>query len=760
MPVQGLFEAIERNGKAGWVAKGWAFDPDAPDEAVRLALMCEEGPLGDFLAEQPRPDLAASSHGNGRHGFVVKLPSRLLDGRPHVVQIAVVKEQRLLPQKPGPIFFPSPLYGQVNAVVHGALHGWALDEHALHRPPVIAVEVDGKRITSLTGDLPRPDLAAVIGGDGRHGFCFPLPETMFDGRPHSVTVCFANTAQHLDGSPLDVTLPTALATTRRRRLELKAEEQRAALEDTRLALAREPLNRLADPAVYRHWLQHHEAAIAAQAGSDTTAGRIAVLSVPDGPAAGFAAAVAASDADAVVFREPGARLHPALLPLAEAALAEGADIVYCDEDDIHPDGERGRPRFKPDWDPDRHLAFPYPGLACVLARRCLDEAAALVARTERPADALSWAAAVVDTALLSAPPGRIRHLPFVLHHRVPTDGDGGTSLALPGRADRVRAHLARAWSAGAGPSATVEADQRGRLRVCWALPQPAPRVTLIVPTRDRVKLLRACLDSVLSKTRYSRYDIVVIDNDSRDGETLSYLEDLDGRPGIWVRRWPGPFNYAAMHNAVAREIDAPYMALLNNDIEVITPDWLEEMMGHAARPDVGAVGAKLLYPDGMIQHGGVLVGQNGAADHALRIFGGEEDGYLHGAMIAQNVSAVTAACMVCRREDYLAVGGMDAENLAVAFNDVDLCLKLRALGRRIVWTPHALLLHHESATRAGAPEMLAHERREVEYLRARWGTGSFSDPFYSPNLSRGLQTHVDFNWEAAKGRPDATPATT
>ena len=215
-----------------------------------------------------------------------------------------------------------------------------------------------------------------------------------------------------------------------------------------------------------------------------------------------------------------------------------------------------------------------------------------------------------------------------------------------------------------------------------------------------------------------------------------------------MRRWPGAFNYAALHNEVIEELRSPYVLLLNNDVEAIEPGWLEEMMGHAVRPEVGAVGAKLLYPDGMIQHGGVIVGQQGGAGHAWTAFRDGEDGHLHGAMIVQGVSAVTAACMLCRREDYLAVGGMDADHLPVAFNDVDLCLKLRALGRRIVWTPHARLHHRESATRKAlvTPDAAARELREVEWLRAAWGMDRFADPFHSPNLSLGPLSHVDFRW--------------
>lgn len=748
MAVQGKFEAVERLQGVGWIARGWAFDPEKPDQPVRLALSSEGGVLGEFQADLFHPELAAAGGNSGRHGFAVKLPGDLLDGRPHMIRILVRTDGSVLARDVEEIFFPQHLHGQLDSLEHATLRGWAFDEYATERSSLLEIEVDGAHAGMVRCDQLRPELAEFVGSSGRHGFSFALPASLFDDRPHRITVRFANTNRQLVGSPVEVRLPAALLTTRQHRLDRLVAERGVALEEGLAALAAEPLNRLSDPAAYRAWLEHHEAAIAAAlaaAGGQVDAPTVAIIPLPD-PGVGvadFAASVASSAADAVVFLEPGARLHPAFLPLVQAALAEGGGgLVYSDEDSQGADGGRAQPHFKPGWDPDRYQAFPYVGFACAINRDCLIQAISMVAEGETPIDAWAWAHAVVDTALLSAAPERVRQLPFVLYHRGPTSV-ARLPRAMPERATRVQAHLDRI-----GAPADAELDGAVRVRVRWRLPAVPPAVTLIIPTRDRVDLLKACLESVLSKTTYPRYDIVVIDNDSQEPATLAYLEGLARRPGIWVRRWPEPFNYAAMHNAVIEEISSPYVALLNNDIEVIQPEWLVEMMGHAIRPEVGAVGAKLLYPDGMIQHGGVLVGQHGAADAAQRAFSGDEEGYFHSAMVVQNVSAVTAACMVCRRDDYLDVGGMDAERFSVAFNDVDFCLKLRALGRSILWTPHALLYHHESATRqtSRSPEAQAHEQREVAQLRIKWQTETFLDPFYSPNLTRGLQTHVDFIW--------------
>lgn len=765
MAVQGKLKAIERLHGIGWIAKGWAFDPDLPNAPVRLALIYEGGMLGEFRADLFDAELAAAGIGSGQHGFAVKLPDTVLDGRPHLIRIVDRSSGSALARDVEDIFFPQHLHGLVEASEHGALHGWAFDEHAPGRSSLLDIEVDDAPVATVPCDQPRPDLAQFLPDGGRHGFRFPLPASLFDGHPHRIAVRFSNTAQHVTGSPLQVRLSAEMLTMRRRTLDRLVADRQAALEEAREVLTREPVNRLNDPEAYRAWLGQHEHAIrGALAAANGRTGRriVRVVHLPrihfpglDAVMPDFVAAVADGAADAVVFLEPHARLHPAFLPLVQAALAEDdVGIVYTDEDTETTEGGRGQPHFKPDWDADRYCAFPYVGFACAIGRDCLTRAVALVGRPETPlglplgaADARAWAEAVVDTALLSAAPGRIRHLPFVLYHRgagaLARPAETGPAEAVPDRAGRIQAHLDRI---GAAAEARMERD--GRVRVHWRLPAEPPQVTIVIPTRDRVDLLKPCLESVLAKTAYPRYDIAIIDNDSRDPATLAYLESMSRRPGLWVRRWPMPFNYAAMHNAVIGELTAPYVALLNNDIEVIGPDWLDEMMGHAIRPEIGAVGAKLLYPNGAIQHGGVLVGQHGAADAAQRAFGGDEDGYFQSAMVVQSVSAVTAACMVVRRADYLTVGGMDAENFSVAFNDVDLCLKLRQLGRRILWTPHARLYHHESATRQTwrSSEAQAHEQREVDHLRMKWRTDDFIDPSYSPNLTRGVQTHVDFNW--------------
>jgi GT2 family glycosyltransferase len=273
---------------------------------------------------------------------------------------------------------------------------------------------------------------------------------------------------------------------------------------------------------------------------------------------------------------------------------------------------------------------------------------------------------------------------------------------------------------------------------------PEPLVSLIIPTRDKPDLLRTCLDSIRAKTTYGNYEILVVDNNSEEAETFVYFEELarDGR--VRVVPYPHPFNYSGINNAAVRLARGSIIGLVNNDIEVISPDWLTEMVSWAQQPGIGCVGAKLLYPDDTVQHAGVILGIGGVAGHSHKMSPRNAHGYFSRLKVAQTLSAVTAACMLVRKSIYAEVRGMDSENLKVAFNDVDFCLKVRSAGYRNVWTPFAELYHHESKSRGieDTPEKQERFRREVETMLVRWGHNLRNDPYYSQHLT---QTHEDFS---------------
>ncbi|NTV94300.1 MAG: glycosyltransferase [Thiobacillus sp.] len=436
-----------------------------------------------------------------------------------------------------------------------------------------------------------------------------------------------------------------------------------------------------------------------------------------------------SESDWLVFLRPGDRLaEHALYWFAVVALAQpGMPLIYADDDVCGQDGHHCLPRFKPDWSLAHLRATDYLGNAVAVRG---DAARAVGAPC--PVDA---AYGLYDLLLRVAEGANdaVGHVPAVLLHR------GLAPAAALAEQDArslvaVREHLDRC-----GVGASVSVTQAGHWRVRYRLPEPAPLVSVIVPTRDALDLLRRCLDSLFERTTYPRYEVLVVDNGSVEPATLAYLAEMEGREGaLRVLRDGAPFNFAALNNRAAEAARGEVLCLLNNDTEVIAPDWLDEMVGHLLQERVGVVGAKLYYPDGRVQHGGDVVGVGGTANHLHAGLGGGEPGYCRRASVAQELSAVTAACMVTRRGLYLELGGLDEGHLPIAFNDVDYCLRVREAGHKVVWTPHAELYHHESPSR-GRDKSLRRRwqaSREVRYMRRRWSEVLRDDPFYNPNFSR------------------------
>jgi GT2 family glycosyltransferase len=426
-------------------------------------------------------------------------------------------------------------------------------------------------------------------------------------------------------------------------------------------------------------------------------------------------------------------LRPQSLFEVVAALQRRPDarLVYSDEDKIDGQGRRFEPYFKPDWNPDLLLAQNYLCHFTVLERGLVLEAGGFRAGFEGSQDHDLF---LRCTELL--PAAQILHVPKVLYHwrAVP----GSTALARDAKdyaatagARAVGDHLARI-----GAKATVQELPHGHYRVRWPLPVPAPRVSLVVPTRDKVDLLRTCVGSILGLDRYPSLELIVVNNQSSDPEALEYLDEIAADPRVRVLRYDAPFNFSAINNHAVAQATGEVVGLVNNDIEVLSADWLEELVAHAVRADIGAVGCMLRYPDGSIQHAGVVLGVGGVANHPFQHQPRGYPGHGARALVAQNFSAVTAACLFVRRALYLQVGGLD-EQLAVAFNDVDFCLRLQALGYRNLWTPFVDIVHHESASRGreDTPEKLARFEQEVQLMQARWEPLLCADPHYNPNLT-------------------------
>lgn len=430
----------------------------------------------------------------------------------------------------------------------------------------------------------------------------------------------------------------------------------------------------------------------------------------------------------VALMEPDAELRPhALLRIVEHAVADpDLAFIYSDEDKIDLDGRRRDPDFKPDWNPDLLCSRDYLGHLTAISALLVQEVDGFHGRIE--------VSAGHDLALRCSErlaPHRICHIPEVLYHGRAVPADGAADRAATA-ARAVAAHLERV---GSGATAEVSDAARGFVRVRWKLPSPAPKISLIIPTRDRLRVLRMCVESVLRNSTYPDFELVVVDNQSSERAALDYLRELATRERVRVLHFDAPFNYSSINNWAARQCTGQLLGLVNNDIEVITPGWMEEMAGFAVRADVGAVGAMLYYPGDTIQHAGMVLGLHGVAGHVFAGMPRGSAGYAGRARVAQNVSAVTGACMLVRRDLFDAVGGLD-ERLPIEFNDVDFCLRLRERGYRNVWTPFAEMCHHESASRA-IDDPLARRARNagVALMLERWGDALRDDPAYNPNLS-------------------------
>ena len=417
--------------------------------------------------------------------------------------------------------------------------------------------------------------------------------------------------------------------------------------------------------------------------------------------------------------------------LAEEALAQVACVlakqpdsvlVYTDEDRINDEGQRAEPRFKTGWNPDLLLAQPYFGALSIYPRSLLERIGSVRDGFEGAED---YDLALRATA--GAPEGAIKHIPMVLCHR------GGSTERVADRTETCVAALSDHLRAdGIAPQIRPVASVPFGHRVLW--PRPAVPVSVIVPTRDRPDLLRRCAEGVLG-TPNSALELVIVDNGSREPKTLALLDVLAADPRVRVLKRPGPFNWSALNNAAASVARGDVLVLLNNDVEVIDPEWLDELVAQAVRPPVGIVGAKLLFANGRVQHAGIWLGPLGRARHLLRLSPDEDPGYLGQLALARNLSAVTGACLALRRAVFFEAGGLD-ERLEVSFNDVDLCLRVAALGYRIVYTPHARLRHLKSASRGRADEGVRAERSRLEHaiLRERWKDRLDHDPFRNPNL--------------------------
>lgn len=422
-----------------------------------------------------------------------------------------------------------------------------------------------------------------------------------------------------------------------------------------------------------------------------------------------------------------------------------AKIIYTDEDKVRADGSRYDPHFKPDWNRELLYSYNYISHLGVYSTELIKKIGGFRSGYEGAQDH--------DLVLRCLPfvlDGEIRHIPKVLY----------SWRASPGSTADSAESKPYAWTAGIKALSEALSQHSGQPIEVAHGPYPftyqpqwplaaEPSVTIVIPTRDRLDITRVTVNSILEKTEYKNFEIVIVDNGSVEATTLTWFDEITKNAKVKVQRDDSPFNYSALNNRAIDKTSSDIVALLNNDIEIISPGWLREMVSLAIRPDIGCVGAKLYYPDNRIQHAGVIIGLGGVAGHSHKNLMRDDPGYFSRLMLRQEYTAVTAACLVVRREIYQAVGGLNQEHLLVAFNDVDFCLKVKAAGYRNLWTPLAQMYHHESASRKleDTPEKQARFKAEVQYMIDTWKTDTMSDPAYNPNLTKKFE---DFRFGPAR----------
>lgn len=410
-------------------------------------------------------------------------------------------------------------------------------------------------------------------------------------------------------------------------------------------------------------------------------------------------------------------------------------LIYSDEDKIDTKGQRVAPYFKSDWNPDLLYSQNYISHLGTYRRSILVELNGFREGYEGSQD---YDLALRTIEKLS--PAQIRHIPHILYHWRMIPGSvalGPDQKTYSGEAAQkaIQSHLERMGMNNAKVVPNPELNIYHR--VIFPLPTQLPLVSVIIPTKDKVELLKQCITSILDKTSYTNFELIIVDNQSCNKETYDYYEQIKENQRIKMITYEMPFNYSKINNFAVASASGEFIVFLNNDTEIISPNWMSEMLSHATRPEIGAVGAKLYYPNKSIQHVGVICGIGGVAGHLYSRAHGKTIGHSGKAILTQNFLAVTAACMMMRRSLFQELDGFNEENLPIAFNDVDLCLRIYQKGYRILWTPYAELYHHESATRGLdlSPEQIERAKNEIDYMKMTWSEFIEKDPFYNINLS-------------------------
>ena len=744
---------------------GWASCGDACENAACLVEIL----VNDTVVEIARADqdlgesFTQLTPCQRRVGFSVYLPS--LNATDRIEARFANTRQKLQGSfySAGENISKSFLLGQVEN--HGGLKlwGWLWNPALPEMTQKVIISYKGEELACIEANLYREELAEQGINSGHHGFEWTLPLCFADGRVHEIEV-FDSLGCVLAGSSLHVFVPQHGYQHWVNQLAIKPNE--AVLLDKLAERYQLYVGHSLDFSMYPKWHEEFGAPHVLPA-SDSTP--IHVVIYGNGSLDATLNSLYAQthqswhvmicgrwsellyhadarirsispdnwdmelsvlfECDALVTTvAAGDSLAASALSMAVAVMNQSrVNLVYSDCD--VPDAQLGlMPWFKADWDIDLFLHTAALQDLSVFRGRYLMN----MPKTEY-VNCYLWVAHVI-TALGEKPEG-IVHLPWVLYH-----------CAKPYELENTLA-CSSLWLSTYAKTAKIQATLFNTPRISWPLPKKPPRVSIIIPTRDHLTLLERCI-TTLKQTDYPDIEWIIIDNDSRETKTLAYLQQLT-REGMKILPYSGSFNFSAMNNRAVALASGEIVALVNNDVEMLDSQWLSVMVSELLRSDVGVVGAKLLWANDMVQHAGVLLGLHNHAGHIGNEWHRDDLGYFGLNQHTRGVSAVTAACLVCRREDYLALGGFNEFELMVNFNDVDFCLRLqKILSKRVVWTPHARLRHLESASRGKEqlPAQQARIAREKRYMRTTWATQIANDPYYNPNLNLDRYSHTGLSF--------------
>ena len=427
-------------------------------------------------------------------------------------------------------------------------------------------------------------------------------------------------------------------------------------------------------------------------------------------------------------------------------------FIYSDEDKIDSEGNRSEPHFKSSWNPDLLYAQNYLNHLTILKTSRLREIGAWRVGYEGSQDHDLYLRYLHDVDI-----EKIIHIPQILYHWRAIEGSAALTNSEKNYTHKAGIKSLTDHLQNVNAQAKVSMTKSEQYyRIKWPVPPDPPLVSLIIPTKDFAKMTQVCVQSILEKTTYPNYEIIIVNNNSEEEETFTFFETIQRKSTrVRVIDYTKPFNYAAINNYAVEHAAGEVIGLVNNDIEIINEGWLTEMLSQAIRPDIGCVGAKLYYPNNTIQHAGVILGIGGVAGHSHKYFPRNAPGYFSRLQLTQNLSAVTAALLLVKKSIFKEVGGLNEKHLKVAFNDVDLCLKVMGKGHRNLWTPYAEAYHHESKSRGRDDCSVKMERfhREIKYMQDTWGDLLNNDPYHSPNLTN---QHEDFSYCTRPSSPEVS----